>query len=125
MKKPTDSELDILNILWSKGPSSVREVHEAIALSKKVFYTTTLKTMQVMVEKGLLKRDTSHRSHIYEALIKREEIQKSSLNKILDTVFGGSTSKLVISALGQKSPTPEELKEIKSILEKLEKDSND
>ena len=118
--KPTTAELDILNILWVSGPSTVRQVHEQLAETKDVFYTTTLKTMQVMHSKGLLDRDTSERSHRYKAIIRRQDVEKSLLDSLRSTLFSGSTSQLVISALGHGKPTSEELEEIRSIIDKLE-----
>ena len=118
MKKPTDTELAILNILWRKGPQSVRQVHETLEAQKDVFYTTTLKTMQVMLEKGFLQRDTSQRSHIYSATLKQKDTQSTLLKKLADMLFEGSTSQLIISALGQSKPSEEEMKEIQSLLKK-------
>ncbi|MDH3246677.1 MAG: BlaI/MecI/CopY family transcriptional regulator [Saprospiraceae bacterium] len=121
-KKPTAAELEILQVLWEEGPSSVRAVHEQLASTKDVFYTTILKTMQVMVGKKLLDRDTSQRSHIYKPLVEREETEHSMVNNLLNTVFGGSTSRLVISALGSGKPSAKELEEIKSLIEKIDED---
>ena len=123
--KPTDAELEILNILWEKGGCSVRTVHDILTEQKDVFYTTTLKTMQVMTDKGLLDRDTSHRSHIYFAKVMKDEIQESLLGKVVDSVFGGSTAKLILSAIGHQKPSKEELAEIKSILDQIENQGND
>ena len=123
--KPTDSELEILNILWERGGCSVRTVHEILTEQKDVFYTTTLKTMQVMTDKGLLDRDTSQRSHIYFAKVMKNEIQESLLGKVVDSVFGGSTAKLILSAIGHQQPSKAELAEIKYILDKLENQEND
>ena len=120
--KPTDAELEVLQVLWSKGPSSVRTVHEALSEHKSTFYTTTLKTMQVMLDKGLLDRDTSARSHIYSSNVSQGQVQRSIVSRIKDTVFGGSMSQLIISAIGQDRPTKEELDKIKSMIDKLEQD---
>ena len=122
--KPTEAELEILQILWSEGPSSVRSVHELLSQKKEVFYTTTLKIMQVMHDKGLLKRDTSQRAHIYTPSIDRDSIEKTMLDKIVDTVFKGSTSKMIISAIGNQAPTKEELREIREMIDQLYKDKS-
>jgi BlaI family penicillinase repressor len=118
--KPTDSELEILQLLWEFGPMTVREANEKFNLERKVGYTTTLKMMQIMTEKGLLTRDTGERSHIYSPLIQSEEVQSSMLDHLLKTVFKGNRSRLVLQALGQHSASPEEISEIKSMIEKLE-----
>ena len=120
--KPTEAELEILQILWADGPSSVRKVHEKLSQFKEVFYTTTLKTMQVMLEKGLLRRDTSQRAHIYQPEIDRSAIEKTMVDKMVNTVFRGSTSKMIISAIGNQTPSKEELKEIKKMIDQLYKD---
>ena len=124
MIKPTESELEILNILWTNGPSSVREVNKKINEQKVVGYTTTLKLMQIMTQKGLVERDESSRSHIYSARIKAEDIQEQMLDKLLNTAFGGSASKLVLSALGSGKASARELEEIKALIQKLEQDGN-
>ncbi len=124
MKKPSDAELDILAILWKNGPSSVREVHAALSEKRDVVYTTTLKTMQVMTEpkKGFLKRDTSQKTHIYEAAIQPEMIREDMVDKVVNTVFAGSPLKLVLHALGNKSTSAEDLDQIKKMIENLEKE---
>lgn len=121
--KPTESELEILRILWDQGSSTVRTIHEQLSTIKDVFYTTTLKTMQVMHEKGLLKRDTSTRSHIYTAAVSSSVIQKNMIQKFKDTVFGGSTEQLILSALGTDKPSKKDLEMLKSIIDKLEDDA--
>src|ERR1700742_2836910 len=98
--KPTESELEILQILWTKGLATVREVHEELARLKDVGYTTTLKLMQIMHEKGLVKRDDTIRTHIYQAAVNKEKTQKHLLGKMIDSLFGGSPTQLVIQALG-------------------------
>lgn len=124
MIKPTESELEILNILWSEGPCNVRMVNEIINEQKEVGYTTTLKLMQIMTQKGLVERDESSRSHIYSAKIKAQDIQEQMLDKLLNTAFGGSASKLVLSALGSGKASAGELEEIKALIQKLEQDGN-
>jgi len=120
--KPTDSELDILQILWEHGPSSVRFVHEIIEKEKAVGYTTTLKLMQIMSDKGIVKRDTSNRTHIYEAAINEEQTQQQLLDKFVEGTFRGSAMKLVLSALGSNKTSKEELQEIKDFIQKIEKE---
>jgi BlaI family penicillinase repressor len=104
--KPTESELEILQTLWIRGLATVREVHEDLAQTKDVGYTTTLK---IMHEKGLVKRDDSMRTHVYQAAVNKEKTQKHMLNKIIDSLFGGSSTQLVIQALGENKASPEEL----------------
>lgn len=124
MIKPTESELEILNILWKEGPSSVRLVNEKMNEHKEVGYTTTLKLMQIMAQKGLVDRDESSRTHIYTARVKAEDIQGELLDNLLDTAFGGSASRLVLSALGSGKTSAKELEEIKALIEKLEQDGD-
>jgi BlaI family penicillinase repressor len=119
--KPTESELEILQIIWSKGLATVREVHEGLATTKDVGYTTTLKLMQIMHEKGLVKRDDSMRTHVYQAAVNKEKTQRHMLGKMIDNLFGGSPTKLVIQALGEGKATPEELEKIQSLLNDLKK----
>ena len=118
--KPTDSELEILNYLWQAGPSTVRAVHDALSATKDVGYTTTLKLMQIMHDKGLVERDTTSKTHLYKALITREQAQNTALDKILDTVFKGSTADLVIQALGQHRASKDEIDAIKNYLQQFE-----
>ena len=121
--KPTESELEILHILWNKGLATVREVHEELAKTKDVGYTTTLKLMQIMNEKGIVKRDDSMRTHVYQAAVNKEKTQKHLLNKMIDSLFGGSPTQLVIQALGDEShkASPEELEKIQALLDSLKK----
>lgn len=118
--KPTESELEILGILWEKGASTVREVHEILEQSKEAGYTTTLKLMQIMHEKGLVGRKKSGKLHLYEAIASQEHTRQFMVGKMIDTVFQGSAMQLVISALGNTKSSKEELSEIKRYLEKLE-----
>lgn len=117
--KPTESELEILGVLWQKGLASVREVHEELAATKDVGYTTTLKLMQIMNEKGLVKRDASVKTHIYQAAVSREKTQRHLLNKMIDGLFGGSSTELVIQALGNHKASKEELEAIQHLLNDL------
>lgn len=118
--KPTESELQILQILWDQGPASVRMVNEALNETRETGYTTTLKIMQIMADKGLVERDTSSRTHIYTAAPKQQETQSFLLGEFLKSTFRGSAKKLVLQALGNHKTTKAELKEIKSLIEKLE-----
>ena len=122
--KPTDAELEVLNVLWRHGPSSVRFVNNEVSKNREVVYTTTLKMMQVMTEKGLLRRDTSSRTHLYEAAVSEASIQRSLLDKVLRTAFRGSPLKLVVQALGHERTRPEDLEEIKRIIRELENDDD-
>jgi predicted transcriptional regulator len=117
--KPTESELEILQTLWAKGLATVREVHEDLARTKDVGYTTTLKLMQIMHEKGLVKRDDSMRTHVYQAAVNKEKTQKHLLGKMIDSLFGGSPTQLVIQALGEHKASPEELEKIQALLNNL------
>ena len=119
-KKPTDAELEVLHVLWAYGPSSVRFVNTELSKNRSVVYTTTLKMMQVMVDKGFLKRDTSDRTHMYEAAIEESEIQQSLLDKLVQTAFKGSPLSLVLQALGHEKTSQEDLEEIKKIIKKIE-----
>ena len=121
--KPTESELEILKVLWEHGPSSVRFVNDEINKRKETGYTTSLKFMQIMLEKNLLVRNTDTRSHIYDAAISQEETQRDLLGKFVDNVFGGSAMSLVMQALGDHDASKEELEKIKALIEKIEKDS--
>lgn len=114
---PTDAELQILNVLWANGPSTVREINDQLSKDKEVGYTTTLKLMQIMIVKGLLERDESSRTHIYRPVIKESDTQRSMMNKLLASAFGGSASKLVMQALGNTKTTKAELDEIRKFLD--------
>ena len=120
MMKPTDTELEILNILWQEGPSSVRAVNEKMNEHKEVGYTTTLKLMQLMAQKGLVLRDEAKRTHIYSAAIKAEDLQQDMVSKLMNTVFSGSAGQLALSALGNGKASKKELDEIKALIQKLE-----
>lgn len=117
--KPTESELEILQILWDKGIATVREVHEELTASKDVGYTTTLKLMQIMHEKGLVKRDDSMRTHVYQAAVNKEKTQRHLLGKMIDNLFGGSPTQLVIQALGEHKASPEEIEKIQALLDDM------
>lgn len=119
-KKPTESEIEILAVLWNKGKATVREVHEVLSLSKESGYTTTLKLLQIMHEKGLVTRDDTSKSHIYIPAVSREKTQKQFLTKIIDSLFSGSSAELVLQALGNKT-TDEELNRIQQMIDDLKK----
>ena len=121
LNKPTEAELEILQVLWENGPSTVRFVNEFLNNRREVGYTTTLKVMQIMHEKGLLRRNTDSRTHIYEAIPDRESIQRNLLDNFVDNVFRGSAMQLVVQALGSHQPSAEELDKIKSLIEEIEK----
>ena len=118
--KPTESELEILQVIWKKGQCTVRDVHEELTKTKDAGYTTTLKLMQIMHDKGLVERDTTSKTHLYKAIISREQAQSTALDKILDTVFKGSTADLVIQALGQHRASKDEIDAIKNYLQQFD-----
>ena len=122
--KPTESELSILRILWRSGASTVRNVNVDLNRTRKVGYTNTLKMMQLMHEKGLLSRDESNRSHIYTPTIQADDIRSNLLNHMIDTVFEGSTSSMMMHALGNYKASPEEIEEIRSLLNNIEDDGD-
>ena len=117
--KPTDSELEILQVLWDKGEATVRDVHEVLIETKDCGYTTTLKLMQIMFEKGLVIRDDSSRTHIYKANVSREKTQEQLVNKMVNTLFSGSHTQLVMQALGSHTPSQQELNEIQQLLDRF------
>jgi len=116
---PTDAELDILAVLWRLGPSTVREVHDA--LGKQSGYTTTLKQMQLMTEKGMLARSERFRSHVYEASVPQEETRTQIAGDLLRRAFGGSAKSLVMGALTAEPASREELRDIRRILDEFER----
>ena len=121
--KPTDAELEILQVIWLHGPVSVRFVNDELNRNKMVGYTTTLKLMQIMTEKGLLKRSEEGRKHIYNVVLKEKETKSLLLDKFVKTAFGGSAMDLVMQALGNHQTTPDEFEELKALIEKIEKDN--
>jgi predicted transcriptional regulator len=118
--KPTESELEILNILWSKGACTVRDVHEVLEQNKDAGYTTTLKLMQIMHDKNLLTRDASARSHVYSANVSQEKTQGQLVKKLIDNVFNGSAAQLVMQALGNHKTDKKELEAIRMYLKEME-----
>ncbi len=123
LPRPTDKELEILQILWRQGPSNVRTVNEALNLAKpgEVGYTTTLKLMQIMHDKGLLTRSKSGKTHIYKTLVSEGDAQNQLVDKLIDKAFQGSALKLVMQALGNRKSTASDLNEIRDFLDQLEK----
>lgn len=120
LPRPTDAELAILRILWQLGPSTVRNVNEALNETRETGYTTVLKLMQIMTEKGLVKRDERERTHVYQAQRTQEQTQQQLIGDLVDRAFGGSASKLVMQALAAKKASPEEMSEIRQLLDDLE-----
>jgi len=120
--KPTDSELEVLQVLWHKGACSVREVNDLLNEDREVGYTTTLKIMQIMLDKELVTRNTDSRTHIYKAGVSESDVQNQLLNKFVQTTFRGSASRLVLQLLGNHQANAVELDEIKSLIEQLEKE---
>jgi predicted transcriptional regulator len=118
--RPTEAELEILQILWKHGPCTVRFVNDQLNQKRTVGYTTTLKIMQLMFEKKLLERDESTRSHLYRATVKEKETQGLLLDRFLETAFGGSALKLVMQALGNHKASTEEISQIRDLLDNLE-----
>ena len=118
--KPTDSELTILKALWRLGPSTVREVWEQISPDQQTGYTTALKLLQIMLDKGLVKRNDTARSHVYEAAVSEDQTQRQVVGQLLDRLFAGSARKLVMQALAVKRATPAELNEIRKLLDDME-----
>jgi len=136
LPRPTDAELEILRVLWDRGPSTVREVHEAIserrtelpgerlqkpAAKAGVGYTTILKLMQIMTDKGLVRRDETERAHVYQARLPEEQTQRQLVGDLMNRVFAGSASKLVMHALSASKSSAEDLSKIRQILDELER----
>ncbi len=121
LPKPTEAELAILRELWELGKASVRQVQERLEAKRGTGYTTTLKLMQIMLEKGLLRRDESQHAHVYEAAVTRRKTQRQLLGDMLEQVFDGSAQQLVMQALSTQKSTPAELAEIRNLLDELER----
>ncbi|MFI5178572.1 MAG: BlaI/MecI/CopY family transcriptional regulator [Vicinamibacterales bacterium] len=120
LPRPTDTEVAILRVLWTRGPSTVRQVHEALADARETGYTTTLKLMQLMMEKGLLTRDASARTHVYEARLPQDQTQRLLVTDLVDRAFGGSAAALVMQALSARPVTAEQLQEIRQLIKEEE-----
>ena len=120
LPKPTEAELTILRVLWERGPSTVREVWERLNPQQQSGYTTVLKLLQIMCDKGLVARDESDRSHVYRTAQSQEQTQRQVVGHLLDRLFAGSAPKLVMQALAARKATPEELAEIRKLLDEME-----
>jgi predicted transcriptional regulator len=122
-REPTAAELEILQIVWEDGPSTVGAVNEKLNEKRKVGYTTTLKLMQIMAEKNLVKRDVTKRAHVYSARVSADQTQRKLVANLMDRAFRGSASRLVMQALSTRKATDEELAEIRSLLDEMEGES--
>ena len=118
-RKPTDAELAILRVLWAKAPATVRQIHDVLSRDREIGYTTALKLLQIMTEKGLTTRETLGIQHVYRASLGEERTQRQLLRDLIERAFGGSTSKLVMQALAAKKASPEELREIRRLLARV------
>jgi BlaI family transcriptional regulator, penicillinase repressor len=119
--RPTEAELAILQVLWEQGSSTVRQIQDVLESARGTGYTTTLKLMQIMFEKGLLTRDDSNRSHVYSAAVSRQKTQRRLVGELVEQAFSGSAQQLVMQALSAKKSTPEELREIRNLIDELER----
>jgi BlaI family penicillinase repressor len=120
--EPTKSELEILQVLWDKGPLTVREVNNELLKLRDVNYTTTLKQMQILADKGILTRDESQMKHIYSAGVDEQKVKAQLLKKFVDSTYRGSASKLVLQLLGNEDTSPQDLQDIKDMIKKLEEE---
>ena len=123
--RPTDAELSILRVLWERGPSTVRQVHDVLSADRDFAYTTTLKLLQLMTEKGVAVREEAGRVHLYRAAVAQEETQRHLIRDLVDRAFGGSPSQLVMQALAAKPASAEELREIRRLLKEHEEKNRD
>lgn len=119
--RPTGAQLEILGVLWDRGPSTVREVHDRLARGRVLGYTTVLKLLQIMAEKGLVRRDESERAHVYSARVPAEQTQRQLVADLLDRAFGGSAARLVQQALSSQKTSAEEIARIRQYLDALER----
>jgi predicted transcriptional regulator len=122
LPRPTDAELAILRVLWERGPSTVRQVHEVLAGTRDTGYTTTLKLMQIMADKRLVARDESSRTHVYTASMSEAHTQGQLVGDLVDRAFGGSAAALVMRALSTRTTTAEELREIRRLIDEARED---
>jgi predicted transcriptional regulator len=120
LPQPTAAELELLHVLWQRGPSTVREIHDALRGAKETGYTTTLKILQRMTDKGLVRRDETQRSHVYSAVRRAEQTQRQLVRSLLRAAFGGAPAKLVVQALSEETVSAEDLAEIRRVLDELE-----
>lgn len=118
--RPTDAELAILRVLWERGACTVRQVHESLIRERPTAYTTALKMLQIMTEKGLVRRDDRERTHIYQAQLTEEQTQRQLVRDLLDRAFGGSATKMVMQALNARRSSPEEMTEIRRLINRRE-----
>lgn len=123
--RPTDAELSILKVLWKRGPSTVRDVQEALNVERRTGYTTALKLLQIMTDKGLVFRDESSRAHVYQASASETETQQQLVGDLMERAFGGSAMQLVLHSLTAQQATPEELQQIREMITKLEQDAGE
>jgi predicted transcriptional regulator len=121
--RPTDAELAILRVLWERGPSTVRDVHETLS-AQGVGYTTVLKQLQIMTDKGLVDRDETERAHVYAARVSEERTQRRLLGDLVDRAFGGSSTKLVLQALAGGRSTAQQRRDIRALLDELEQEES-
>lgn len=121
LPKPTEGELELLQVMWERGPSTVREIHDGLNGDRGTGYTTTLKVMQKMMNKGLVSRDESTRSHVYSPVLKAEQTQRQLASDLVQKGFGGSAARLVAAALSSKRASAEELAEIRRLLDEIER----
>jgi len=122
LPRPTESELAILGVLWASGPSTVRQVNDTLSASRDTGYTTTLKLMQIMAEKGLVTRDERDRSHVYSAKLPKDQTQRQLVTDLVDRAFGGSAAALVLQALSAHPASSEELGEIQRLIDDYKRD---
>ena len=122
--RPTNSELDILRVLWARGPSTVRDVHASLERERSIGYTTVLKLMQIMTEKGLVERNESERAHVYKAAIPEDQTQRQLVGDLLDRAFGGSATKLMMQALATRRASAEEIRQIREMLKDFEQEQS-
>lgn len=118
LPKPTEAELELLRVLWEKGPATVRELHDAINVQRPVVYTSVLKILQIMTEKGLVEREESGKAHIYRAAASQEETQNQMLRDLSERLFSGSAAQLAMHALAMQPASAEELEEIRTLIER-------
>jgi predicted transcriptional regulator len=123
--RPTDAEIDILRVLWARGPSTVRQVHDILSANRDFVYTTTLKLLQLMTEKGVAVREEDGRVHLYRAAVAREETQRHLVRDLLDRAFGGSPTQLVMQALSERPASAEDLEEIRRLLGTFEEQNRE
>ena len=123
--RPTDAELEILHVLWERGPSTVREIHSILSRARPTGYTTVLKFLQIMMEKNLVDRDATQRTHVYRTRASREQTQQQLLRELTTRAYGGSPAKLVMQALSSKRASADELAEIRKLLDALEEEERE